>query len=122
MPDTGAQLVELLDALTNAGRAVWCQSSGDVGQVYCFIGDERIDFSVYGASGSDLVAPSGEVHGVLATCRNQKALYVQPEIMNPRLMELLRAAPIDDEVFRRLQGSAYAALCRNLKKYADMVA
>jgi hypothetical protein len=122
MPDIGAQFVELLDGLTKAGKAVWCQTSDDVGRVYCFIGEERLDFHLYGASGSDLVAPLAEVHGVSAFCRNQEVLYVQPEFMAPRLLELLRAAPTDDELFGSLQGKAYGAFRHNLQKYADAVA
>ena len=119
MSDVGSELVELLDQLTGSGRAIWCQSSADCGYVYCFVGEELVEFQVYGASGSDLVSPSGEVHGVLAVCRNQNVLYVQPEIMCERLMELLRAAPTDDGLFPTLQQRAFKSFCRNLRKYAD---
>lgn len=118
MSDVGSELVELLDQLTGSGRAIWCQSSADCGYVYCFVGEERVEFQVYGASGSDLVSPSGEVHGALAVCRNQNVLYVQPEIMCERLMELLRAAPTDDGLFRTLQQRAFksrsAGICASM--------
>ena len=102
LPQLGEELLIALNRLTQAGTAIWLQGAGSPGHIYCYIGEERVDFVVY-VDADVIGSPSGDVAAVSAVFRNIRTLFVQPEVTAPRLLELLRSATENGELFRRLQ-------------------
>ena len=90
------KLVFLLAELTQMGKVEWVRRSADTNYIYCFVGHELIEFRVFG-SGAVPVDPSEEVHGIRGEIRNITFLWLEGLNGWDTLLELLRAAPIDDE-------------------------
>ena len=107
-------LLQLLQRLTTAGKAIWIRGP-EPGFVFCFVGDERLTFSILGPGNDDnYISPEGDVHGVCARWRHRDLLFVQPAVTHPELMSLLRAATLDESrlaaLNRQVNTAAFHAL------------
>jgi hypothetical protein len=104
------KLVTLLAELTASGKVEWVRKSADINFVFCFAGHELVEFQLFGSEAAP-VEPSEEIHGIRSEVRNITFLWLEGLDGWDTLLELLRAAPIDDERYATLyQGSVRMAL------------
>ena len=95
-----------LEELTRKRKARWVRSKGDVGYVYCRIGDEVIKFTASDGT-SDSVDVDDDVGQIFCTFRSYPWLWLTPLEEGQRLLKLLRKAKVNDDLFRRWHAAAY---------------
>jgi hypothetical protein len=112
--DIQQRFVELLTALTQAGKVEWARSETDIGFVYCLAREELIVFEVAGEDGS-LADPAGSVTSVVSKCRNVSYLWLEPTPGLGDLVKLLRHAPVDEQRFVQFRKRAHLTPIRALE-------
>ena len=105
--DIQRRFVELLVALTKAGKVEWARSKSDMGFVYCLTREELIVFELRGGDGRP-ADPTDNVAGVVSKCRNVSYLWLEPTPGLSDLLNLLRGAPVDDERFVQIRKRAHS--------------
>ena len=95
------RFIELLRALTIAGRTEWLQAGHDPGFVYCLVDKEDlVEFQCSGGSkGDTLVPPSEPLAGVTSDYCNTTYLWLDGLASWETLVSLLRSARVDDGRF-----------------------
>jgi hypothetical protein len=108
--------VEALSNLTARGEAQWVRQTSDPGYVHCFIASEQVIFEIHCGPDAEIDHPAGasDVAGVGGKYRNTTLLYLPSSRVWGRLLELLLAAPADDEKFRSLRHATLNGLFGDL--------
>ena len=112
------RFVELLEELTQAGRAEWLRSNGDPGFVRCVLdGADVVVFECMGGKdGDERVSPREELAGVVAHLSNTTYLWL-PEIPSwDALLRLLRRSRANADAWRGSKRIAHRAPVRALQE------
>ncbi len=111
------RFVELLDALTRAGRAEWIRSKGDPGFVFCLLDQEDVvKFECMGGKkGDQHVDPDEHLAGVVAHHSNTTYLWLPLLTSWDTLLRLLRSSGARADRWRACKRVAYEAPVRALE-------